>query len=154
MVHSRAHTHARCTVFGTMSRVQKARTAGIFLNVNAAAVLAPCRPRVFFYLFRPGIVVNRRVRSRRCVLPGDRRRSERRGVRHDRRHFGATVLSDGIEGHAQRTSVEAVPCTVEPFNDGLQLDLIFKSLRAVGGRPGSRPAAPTSIPLAAREIRG
>ena len=122
-------------VFGTDVAVQKARTAAFFSNVNAAAVLAALPAAS--YLTPPATSsIAMYVTAMRSFL-GDPT-ALANGVAYSNRSIGNLArpfFPDGIEGTPNGPLSKPFPAQWSPFNDGLQLDLIFNVLRASVGAP-------------------
>jgi uncharacterized protein GlcG (DUF336 family) len=122
-------------VFGTDVAVQKARTAAFFSNVNAAAVLAALPAAS--YLTPPATSsIAMYVTAMRTFL-GDPT-ALANGVAYSNRSVGNLArpfFPDGIEGTPNGPLSKPFPAQWSPFNDGLQLDLIFNVLRASVGAP-------------------
>ena len=122
-------------VFGTDVAVQKARTAAFFSNVNAAAVLAALPAAS--YLTPPATSsIAGYVTAMRTFL-GDPT-ALANGIAYSNRSVGNLArpfFPDGIEGTANGPLSKPFPAQWSPFNDGLQLDLIFNVLRASVGAP-------------------
>jgi uncharacterized protein GlcG (DUF336 family) len=122
-------------VFGTDVAVQKARTAALFSNVNAAAVLAALPAAS--YLTPPATSsIAAYVTAMRTFL-GDPT-ALANGVAYSNRSVGNLArpfFPDGIEGTPNGPLSKPFPAQWSPFNDGLQLDLIFNVLRASVGAP-------------------
>ncbi|OLE17484.1 MAG: hypothetical protein AUG50_08445 [Betaproteobacteria bacterium 13_1_20CM_3_63_8] len=122
-------------VFGTDVAVQKARTAAFFSNVNAAAVLAALPAAS--YLTPPATSsIAGYVTAMRTFL-GDPT-ALANGVAYSNRSVGNLArpfFPDGIEGTPNGPLSKPFPAQWSPFNDGLQLDLIFNVLRASVGAP-------------------
>ena len=122
-------------VFGTDVAVQKARTAAFFSNVNAAAVLAALPAAS--YLTPPATSsIAGYVTAMRTFL-GDPT-ALANGIAYSNRSVGnlaRPLFPDGIEGTPNGPLSKPFPAQWSPFNDGLQLDLIFNVLRASVGAP-------------------
>ena len=122
-------------VFGTDVAVQKARTAAFFSNVNAAAVLAALPAAS--YLTPPATSsIAGYVTAMRTFL-GDPT-ALANGMAYSNRSVGNLArpfFPDGIEGTPNGPLSKPFPAQWSPFNDGLQLDLIFNVLRASVGAP-------------------
>jgi uncharacterized protein GlcG (DUF336 family) len=117
-------------VFGTDVAVQKARTAGFFSSVTAStgfigtANATPAVPLVSYltairaFLGDPTALSNGLAFSNRSVG-----------------NLARPFFPDGIEGTPNGPLSKPFPTQWSPFNDGLQLDLIFNAVVGVGAPP-------------------
>jgi uncharacterized protein GlcG (DUF336 family) len=116
-------------VFGTDVAVQKARTAGFFSNVNAAADLTALPPANT----TPPVAIGSYVTAMRTFL-GDPT-ALANGIAYSNRSVGNLArpfFPDGIEGRPNGPLSKPFPTQWSPFNDGLQLDLVANAVLGVG----------------------
>ena len=133
-------------VFGTDVAVQKARTAAFFSNPNAAALLSVAAA--------PRAILTRRRRHRRLRRTSTAMRAFlsdptalANGIAYSNRAIGnlARPFFPGRHRRDCRTGRLSLPiANWSPFNDGLQLDLVFNMMLVALGSP---------VPAAARVDR-
>lgn len=118
-------------VFGTDVAVQKARTAGFFSSATAAAGLIGTANTT------PPVAISSYVTAMRTFL-GDPT-ALANGMAYSNRAVGNLArpfFPDGIEG-TPNGPLSKPPNQWSPFNDGLQLDLVFNAVvGGVGAPPG------------------
>jgi uncharacterized protein GlcG (DUF336 family) len=121
-------------IFGTDVAVQKARTAVFFSNVNAAAELAALPPAS--YLVPPATSsIAAYAAAMKSFLNDPTALAN--GIAYSNRAVGNLArpfFPDGITGTANGPLSKPY-ANWSPFNDGLQLDLIYNMLRASLGAP-------------------
>jgi uncharacterized protein GlcG (DUF336 family) len=118
-------------VFGTDVAVQKARTAGFFSSLTASAGLTGTANAT------PAVAIAAYVTATRTFL-GDLT-ALANGMAYSNRAVGNLArpfFPDGIEG-TPNGPLSKPPAQWSPFNDGLQLDLVFNAVvGGVGAPPG------------------
>jgi uncharacterized protein GlcG (DUF336 family) len=118
-------------VFGTDVAVQKARTAGFFSSATAATGLIGTANTT------PPVAISSYVTAMRTFL-GDPT-ALANGMAYSNRAVGNLArpfFPDGIEG-TPNGPLSKPPAQWSPFNDGLQLDLVFNAVvGGVGAPPG------------------
>jgi uncharacterized protein GlcG (DUF336 family) len=118
-------------VFGTDVAVQKARTAGFFSSLTASAGLTGTANAT------PAVAIAAYVTATRTFL-GDPT-ALANGMAYSNRAVGNLArpfFPDGIEG-TPNGPLSKPPAQWSPFNDGLQLDLVFNAVvGGVGAPPG------------------
>jgi uncharacterized protein GlcG (DUF336 family) len=116
-------------VFGTDVAVQKARTAGFFSSVTAAAELTALPPANE----TPPVVIGSYVTAMRTFLADPTALAN--GIAYSNRAVGNLArpfFPDGIQGRPNGPLSKPLPPQWSPFNDGLQLDLVFNAVVGVG----------------------
>jgi uncharacterized protein GlcG (DUF336 family) len=116
-------------VFGTDVAVQKARTAGFFSSVTAAAELKALPPANQ----TPPVAIGSYVTQMQTFLSDPT--SLANGIAYSNRSVGNLArpfFPDGIEGRPNGPLSKPFPSQWSPFNDGLQLDLVINAVTGVG----------------------
>jgi uncharacterized protein GlcG (DUF336 family) len=114
-------------VFGTDVAVQKARTAGFFSSTTAATGFTGTANA------SPAVPISSYLSAMRAFL-GDAT-ALANGVAYSNRSVGNLArpfFPDGIEGTPNGPLSKPFPGQWSPFNDGLQLDLVFNAVVGVG----------------------
>jgi uncharacterized protein GlcG (DUF336 family) len=119
-------------VFGTDVAVQKARTAAFFSSATAATrLMIPPTPPVDIGSYVPAM---RTFLNDPTALAN--------GIAYSNRSVGNLArpfFPDGIEGRPSGPLSKPFPSQWSPFNDGLQLDLVFNAI--VGNKNAPPPGA-------------
>jgi uncharacterized protein GlcG (DUF336 family) len=114
-------------VFGTDVAVQKARTAGFFSSATASTGFIGTANAT------PAVPIASYLAAMRTFL-GDPT-ALANGVAYSNRSVGNLArpfFPDGIEGTPNGPLSKPFPAQSSPFNDGLQLDLVFNAVVGVG----------------------
>ena len=122
-------------IFGTDVAVQKARTAAFFSNVSAAAALSALPPASYLNPPPPTSSIAAYVAAMKAFLNDPTALAN--GIAYSNRAVGNLArpfFPDGIEG-TSNGPLSKPYANWSPFNDGLQLDLIYNMVRAALGAP-------------------
>jgi uncharacterized protein GlcG (DUF336 family) len=122
-------------IFGTDVAVQKARTAAFFSNVSAAAALSALPPASYLNPPPPTSSIAAYVAAMQTFLNDPTALAN--GIAYSNRAVGNLArpfFPDGIEG-TSNGPLSKPYANWSPFNDGLQLDLIYNMVRAALGAP-------------------
>jgi len=117
-------------IFGTDVAVQKARTAEFFSSRTASAGLTGTANAT------PAVAIASYVTATRTFLSDPTALAN--GVAYSNRAVGNLArpfFPDGIEGTPNGPLSKPFPTQWSPFNDGLQLDLVFNAVVGVGAPP-------------------
>jgi uncharacterized protein GlcG (DUF336 family) len=122
-------------IFGTDVAVQKARTAAFFSNVNAAAELSALPPASYLNPPPATSSIAAYVAAIKVFLNDPT--SLANGIAYSNRAVGNLArpfFPDGVEG-TSNGPLSKPYANWSPFNDGLQLDLIYDVVRTSLGSP-------------------
>jgi uncharacterized protein GlcG (DUF336 family) len=122
-------------IFGTDVAVQKARTAAFFSSVSAAAALSALPPASYLNPPPATSSIAGYVAGMKAFLNDPTALAN--GIAYSNRAVGNLArpfFPDGIEGTSNGPLSKPIS-NWTPFNDGLQLDLVYNMLRAALGAP-------------------